>query len=660
MVSIVSDLTAKILGQLHINDVAQDAPHSPSLFPRKSNIEPDKSASATVTNPLKTDLQSESDLVETSQSHNPTLLSPEPELDATVFSETSSVLEPSRTPSSANSTPTDFIDAAGQDHGSQQFAANDAPFWGFERPSDVFINLIDVVPDFEFIGDAVTVVTDQGLPSTPAPATGPATLPPTDPPSPIEPGVTLIGSFGNDTLSGGNGDDVLDGQIGDDRLMGGPGDDQLLGGFGTDYLIGDAGDDFIFGGDGNDSIIGGEGNDELRGGIGSDHLSGGLDDDYLNGWTGDDTLSGGAGADTLDGGEGNDTYVISASETQSTDIILDADGDDLLIFDGLNPFEEIDGLVRSGDDLILSFNDGGTLTLDDFYTTGRIETFNHDGSNYATNADATVSVSFAEFVNGTDDQIITGTSNSDQINGGIGNDQIEGLGGNDAISGFSGDDELSGGDGNDLIDGGDGNDVLFGAGSGAFDFSGRDTLDGGAGADTLYGGAGHDVLHGGVGDDRLLGETGNDWADGGDGDDYIFGDLGHDTLRGGAGDDEIRGGFENDRLFGEADDDFLHGFQGNDLLDGGTGSDRMFGGDGNDTFVMKRGYGQDRITDFTAFSGAATYADTIDVRDFGLASFDDLVISQSGIDTLIDFGDGDSITLDNTNAVDLSAEDFSF
>jgi len=131
-------------------------------------------------------------------------------------------------------------------------------------------------------------------------------------------------------------------------------------------------------------------------------------------------------------------------------------------------------------------------------------------------------------------------------------------------------------------------------------------------------------------------------------------------LSGGGGNDELRGGYDNDTLHGDAGDDFLHGYVGNDMLDGGTGRDRMEGGDGNDTFVMRRGYGADTIGDFAAFSLGATYADRIDLSDFGVASFSDLVLSESGGDTVIDLGGGDSLTLDGVAASSLGAEDFHF
>ena len=64
----------------------------------------------------------------------------------------------------------------------------------------------------------------------------------------VVPGVTLIGTDGDDNLSGGEGTD---------HLIGGDGDDTLIGGAGNDQLEGDAGDDIVDAGDGDDKIVGG-------------------------------------------------------------------------------------------------------------------------------------------------------------------------------------------------------------------------------------------------------------------------------------------------------------------------------------------------------------------------------------------------------------------
>lgn len=137
--------------------------------------------------------------------------------------------------------------------------------------------------------------------------------------------------------------------------------------------------------------------------------------------------------------------------------------------------------------------------------------------------------------------------------------------GDDIIIGSSESDELSGFGGADRIKGGGGFDLLFGGG-------GADRLVGGAGGDSILGGGGADSLFGGGGnDDRLLGAGGQDFIKGGGGADGLFGGGGADNLDGGGG---------------------------ADTLDGGRGRDVMKGGAGNDTFVFSQG--RDRITDFSS------------------------------------------------------------
>jgi serralysin len=112
------------------------------------------------------------------------------------------------------------------------------------------------------------------------------------------------------------------------------------------------------------------------------------------------------------------------------------------------------------------------------------------------------------------DDVTTGTT---------GNDQIDGRNGNDAILGLAGDDVLNGDNGNDVVDGGGGNDRLAGG-------NGRDTLDGSVGTDSLTGGNGEDSLDGGAGNDDLEGGNGKDTLNGGTGDDVLTGGNGPDQF----------------------------------------------------------------------------------------------------------------------------------
>ncbi len=226
------------------------------------------------------------------------------------------------------------------------------------------------------------------------------------------------------------------------------------------------------------------------------------------------------------------------------------------------------------------------------------------------------------------------------------------------IEGTEGDDVLYGTDGRDAIYGYGGNDTLY-----AVDGDGN-RLYGGKGDDVLYGGDGRDYLSGGDGNDRLYGYGGDDVLNGGKGDDRLFGGDGNDILTGGYGDDYLSGGDGDDKLYGG---------DGNDVLNGGTGDDHLTGGGdyfmgdgdihndnaGNDTFVFDPNFGNDKIHDF--WNGD----NIIDLTGLGVSSFEELqgYFKQALWDMKIDFGDGNSITLEGFGTQkgrELTADDFKF
>ncbi len=277
------------------------------------------------------------------------------------------------------------------------------------------------------------------------------------------------------------------------------------------------------------------------------------------------------------------------------------------------------------------------------------------------------------------DQVINGTAGADVLTGGTGNDMI---------SGFNGKDTLSGGAGNDILNGGNSDDTLNGG-------VGADTLNGDKGKDTLNGDDGDDVLNGGHGDDVLSGGAGNDILNGGNGDDTLNGGAGADSLDGGSGSDTASyetapfgvianlasaGGntgdaagdtytsIENllgsdfaDTLTGDGGANVLTGADGNDVLNGGAGNDTLTGGAGNDVFIMQAGMEQDVITDFAALGAGGADADKIDVSAFGVADFASLSMADNGFgDAVIDFGNGDEMTLIGVSTSGLNAGDFFF
>jgi Ca2+-binding RTX toxin-like protein len=175
---------------------------------------------------------------------------------------------------------------------------------------------------------------------------------------------------------------------------------------------------------------------------------------------------------------------------------------------------------------------------------------------------------------------------------------------NDVITGTSNDDSIQGLGGNDILNGGAGNDGVFGG-------EGNDIVNGGAGSDMIEGNQGSDVVNGGAGDDMINesddGEPAKDVIDGGAGDDHITDTSGavdptgsgqSDVINGGSGNDTIEvldgvntpldgvtinGGSGDDVIFGSENDDTINAGSGSDVISGGAGIDTINGGAGSDT-----------------------------------------------------------------------------
>ena len=120
-------------------------------------------------------------------------------------------------------------------------------------------------------------------------------------------------------------------------------------------------------------------------------------------------------------------------------------------------------------------------------------------------------------------EVIEGTPNNDNLSAGAGSNTLTGEAGNDNLStgggsnnliGGAGSDILSTGGGSNTLDGGDGNDSLLTGG-------GSNNLDGGNGSDTLSAGGGSNTLIGGVGNDNLSSGGGSNILDGGENDDFL-------------------------------------------------------------------------------------------------------------------------------------------
>ncbi len=373
--------------------------------------------------------------------------------------------------------------------------------------------------------------------------------------------------------------------------------------------------------------------DTLTGSGADDLLYGAAGDDVLAGGSGDDLLSDGDGSDRMTGGAGADIFVLHADGAfdRITDFQLGIDRMDLSAWTG----------VYSVADLVVSPRTNGALIT---YGSESLEVLTSDGRPLAAGDLKT--------------QDILGVTRPPlapigrDLVGGFGDDVLEGAFGADRLVGAEGNDTLSGKGGGDALFGDDGDDVLLGG-------DGADRLDGGSGADTLHGEDGNDIVLAGAGDDLVYGGSGADVIVGGDGNDILFGEDGNDILRGGAGGDTLSGGTGHDLLYGGEGADALDGGGGIDRLEGGAGDDTLTGGTGADVFVFKDAFGSDRITDFDPDDPG----EVIDFSFFGAAtSWAEVTAAMTTVagDAVIDFGNGDVLTLVGVDSATLDAGDFLF
>lgn len=248
---------------------------------------------------------------------------------------------------------------------------------------------------------------------------------------------------------------------------------QIFGAFGLPVPTAPAAafDSVVQGTSGNDAALNGTAQrDLLQGFNGNDQLSGGAGNDRLEGGNGNDTLNGGAGNDTLVGGRGDDTYVFAAGGGQ--DVIDNIGGGfDTLRFDGIAFNQVSNGLMKSGNYLVLKVSGGSDqITLKNWFLGG-----DHvvDVISFASGGQLTAAQLFGAF----------GLTNPDTVGSpnyqGVPDERSFGT----ILAGQAGDQNIIGSSDADLIDGGAGNDKLRGG-------KGNDYLLGGDGSDTYYFAAG--------------------------------------------------------------------------------------------------------------------------------------------------------------------------
>ncbi|MEO9827690.1 MAG: M10 family metallopeptidase [Paracoccaceae bacterium] len=401
-----------------------------------------------------------------------------------------------------------------------------------------------------------------------------------------------------------------------------------------------------------ENAIGGSGDDTLNGNDLDNVITGNAGNDTINGHFGNDTLYGGEGNDTLDGGDGSD-------------VLNGGAGYDRAAYTGASA-----GVVI---DLSNVANNVGAAAGDTYIDIEEIQ-----GSDF--------------------DDTIIGDDQTNRLYGNEGDDVLSGGAGDDALVGGSGADTLDGGAGWDnasytaatsgvtvdlsnpanntgeatgdtyidieVIQGSSFNDTIVGNDDANYLYgnAGNDTLSGGAGDDALVGGAGADILNGGAGWDNaaytaagagVTVDLSNSANNTGDAAGDVLVDI--EVVQGSYFDDVITGGAQNDIFYGFNGSDTLSGGHGDDFLSGDGGNDFLFGGFGADTFFFGPGdMGTDHIADFE------NNTDQLDFRYAGFAS-EAAVLNAAfaaGSDTIIDYGNGNSVVLENFAFQDFNSDDF--
>ena len=117
-------------------------------------------------------------------------------------------------------------------------------------------------------------------------------------------------------------------------------------------------------------------------------------------------------------------------------------------------------------------------------------------------------------------------------------------------------------------------------------------------------------------------------------DDIYFGNELNNSLSGNNG---------NDLLSGGAGNDFLSGVNGSDTLEGGLGNDSLNGGAGSDTYLVKRGFGRDTLSNYD------TSLHKQDVIQFDAdIAVADITVTRSGDNLILTLAaTGDKLTVAN-------------
>ncbi|MEO0883357.1 MAG: CHRD domain-containing protein [Pseudomonadota bacterium] len=480
-----------------------------------------------------------------------------------------------------------------------------------------------------------------------------------------------------------SGDDVISGNASVNVLNGNGGSDQLFGEGGDDTLISDGIDTVLNGGEGTDTVD--------FSGITDSGIN--IDLDTNTPAPGPETQIG--AAELFDGDNAIDNNPFEVIDVEN---VVGTDQNDRIF--GNNEINVLDG--EGGDDVFHSFGgadfvNGGEGTDTVLFSAGGAVTIDLDD-----NGDAVASVGDTV----TSIENITGSAaGDDTISGNASSNVLNGNGGADTLIGEGGDDTFIS-DALDTIDGGTGIDTVDFSGisaanptTGAFTgvivdldvnsagSAGTPSQDGGiltappaAGGtiigdltltdienvvgtdfnDGLFGNNEVNILDGGAGDDVFHSFGGADFVNGGEGTDTVlFSAGGAVTIDLDDNGDAVASVGDTvtsiENITGSASgDDTISGNSSANVLNGNGGDDTLTGEGGADTFVEAEGSGADTVTDF------ATAEDVIDVNGHGLTASAALALAadDGNGNTVIDFGDGDTLTLTGVASADLTEANF--
>ncbi|MBQ0920052.1 M10 family metallopeptidase C-terminal domain-containing protein [Hydrogenophaga aromaticivorans] len=235
----------------------------------------------------------------------------------------------------------------------------------------------------------------------------------------VSPETAVVGNSTANTLSGTAGTDFQLGLGGNDNLLASAGDDVIDGGAGVDaYSL--AGTSAAA----NVNLTTGTASSATTGSDTLVHIENVIGSSAAN------VITDAVGANRLNGGGGDDTFVLVGDDLR--DIVVGAAGADAVDYSTATA----NLTVNLGTATAVVVGSGTTVALSD--TVNGIE----------------------NFVAGSGNDSITGSSAANQLSGGLGSDSLMGAAGRDTLDGGDGDDTLTGGAGLDNLTGGDGVDVF--------------------------------------------------------------------------------------------------------------------------------------------------------------------------------------------------------